>query len=135
MAATVAMAMGMGTTAVVTPISAAQTLQMLQKPASEVTSYYEELSPADEQAFYEGQKVAAGSGDLLDSEFGVGWCIDYRLDIPRTDPGSYEVRKLTGRSGNHGDSLAIDPDIQKAAIAVTKKMIADNKAGNAAAVN
>ena len=129
MAATIAMTMGLGATTVVAPDAGAQTLQLLQSPSAEVVQQYEELSPEDEKSFHEGQANATGGNGLLNSEFGLGWCIDNRLATPTTDSGSYEVRKLTGQSGNYGNSLSIDSDIEKAAIAVTKKMIEDYKAG------
>ena len=129
MAATIAMTMGLGATTVVAPDAGAQTLQLLKSPSAEVVQQYDKLSQEDEKSFHDGQANAKGGSGLLNSEFGLGWCIDNRLALPTTDSGSYEVRKLTGQSGNYGNSLSIDPDIEKAAIAVTKKMIEDYKAG------
>lgn len=116
MAATVAMAMGMGTTTVVAPQAIADDVQriLVGNSADDVMGAYEKLPAADLQKLPNGQVQAV-------------WCIDY---ANRGVPNDMEVRKLTGQSGAYGTDLSIDPDIQKAAINVTKELIKAHKAGD-----
>ena len=59
---------------------------------------------------------------------GPGWCIDLEKPQPNLDTRGYELRKLGGMSGLYGfngfnGSLGIHPDIEKAAISLTKSML------------
>lgn len=116
MAATVAMAMGLGATTVVAPQAIADDVQriLVGNSADDVMGAYEKLPAADLQKLPNGQVQAV-------------WCIDY---ANRGVPNDMEVRKLTGQSGAYGTDLTIDPDIQKAAINVTKELIKAHKAGD-----
>lgn len=116
MAATVAMTMGLGATTVVAPQAIADDVQriLVGNSADDVMGAYEKLPAADLQKLPNGQAQAA-------------WCIDY---ANRGLPENMELRKLTGQSGAYGTDLTIDPDIQKAAINVTKELIKAHKAGD-----
>ncbi|OHF40347.1 hypothetical protein [Corynebacterium sp. HMSC074A01] len=73
------------------------------------------------------------------TNYGPGWCIDIAQPAPRYD-SQYEVRKLDGMSGLvgynkvDGGTLKIDPDVQKAAVAGTKRMLTEYNNGNYAEV-
>ena len=116
MAATIAMTMTLGTTAVFAPQAMADDVQriLVGKSTDDVMGAYEKLPAADLQKLQNGQVQAV-------------WCIDYSN---RGVPENMEVRKLTGQSGAYGTDLTIDPDIEKAAINVTKELIKAHKAGD-----
>lgn len=92
---------------------------------------YERLSEQELRQYFSKareQQVSYNNTFLLPTSMGPGWCIDWGLDNPWNNASGYEVRKLTGASGRFGDGLAINPDIQLAAINVTKSLMADYKA-------
>gem|GEM_PF-3234935 len=127
MAATIAMTMGLGATTVVAPVSGAQTMALLQSDSQTVRAAYEPL-PDDvtqqtESSLLDRKNEENISVNLLGTGKGPGWCIDYAIPSPSNDPADYELRKLTGQSGNYGDSTSINADIETAAIHVTKQMI------------
>ena len=127
MAATIAMTMGLGATTVVAPVSGAQTMALLQSDSQTVRAAYEPL-PDDVKQQTEGSLLdrkneESISVNLLGTGKGPGWCIDYAIPSPSNNPADYELRKLTGQSGNYGDSTSINADIETAAIHVTKQMI------------
>lgn len=98
---------------------------------AQIVNAYQRLSEAELRQYYAAKKptnLDYGTF-LLPTDSGPGWCIDWGLDNPWNNvPGGYEVRKLTGASGRFGDGLRINPDIQLAAINVTKSLIADYQA-------
>ncbi|MBP3948407.1 hypothetical protein [Corynebacterium sp. Marseille-P3884] len=127
MAATIAMTMGLGATTVVAPDAGAQTLQLLQSKSPEVRAAYEPL-PDDVKQQTEEALLARNNEEnrgvnLLGSGKGPGWCIDFAIPSPSNNPADYELRKLTGQSGNYGDSISINEDIETAAIHVAKMMV------------
>ena len=127
MAATVAMAMGLGATTVVAPGAGAQTMQLLNSSSSTVRAAYEPLPDDIKQQTEEAMLARANeqnnSMNLLATGKGPGWCVDYAIPSPSLNPADYELRKLTGQSGNYGDSTSINADIETAAIHVAKQMV------------
>ena len=104
-----------------------------------ITSQYSALDSADQHvalAYNATQKVNRAM-EMMDTVYGPGWCIDRHLDVPFDDT-QYDVRKLDGTSGfygfnyDYGGDLKIHPDIQKAAINLTKSMLDSYYAGQEA---
>ena len=104
-----------------------------------ITSQYSQLASNVEQAVIDyNQDQAWDDNAKLSGQYwtplGPGWCIDAHLDTPKSNT-AYEVRKLDGTSGFYGfngdmgGDLKIDPDIQRAAINLTKLMLTDVKQG------
>ena len=93
MAATIAMTMTLGTTAVFAPQAMADDVQriLVGKSTDDVMGAYEKLPAADLQKLQNGQVQAV-------------WCIDYSN---RGVPENMEVRKLTGQSGAYGTDLTL----------------------------
>ena len=102
-----------------------------------ITSQYSQLTDDDRSAAvkYNQTKTVNREMNMMDTTFGPGWCIDAHLPVPQGDT-QYEVRKLDGTSGfygfngNLGGDLNIHPDIEKAAINLTKSMLDSYNAGN-----
>lgn len=103
-----------------------------------VTSRYTPLSYDSELAArqYNLKQTLRQDMGQLPTKFGPGWCIDAALPEPQ-DQTQYQVRRLDGTSGLYGFNLAtggdlkIHPDIEKAAINLTKLMLDDYYAGRA----
>ena len=103
-----------------------------------ITSQYSALDGADQQVALEYNKTQTVNRamEMMDTVYGPGWCIDRHLDVPADDT-LYDVRKLDGTSGfygfngDYGGNLRIHPDIQKAAINLTKSMLDSYYAGDA----
>lgn len=101
-----------------------------------VTSEYSALPSDANKAALQYNKGAKLKGrmDMLQTQYGPGWCIDAALPGPSLDT-QYEVRKLDGVSGLYGFNLVsggsfdIHPDIEKASISLTKLMLDDYYAG------
>lgn len=104
-----------------------------------ITNQYSSLSDYEmQQAVQYNQQFRINTQmrnmDLLNTTFGPGWCIDANLQVPQWNT-QYEVRKLDGTSGFYGfngnleGDLNIHPDIERAAIHLTKLMLDDYKAG------
>ena len=102
----------------------------------QVTSEYKALPSDATQAALQYNKTQKLDRrmDLLPTQYGPGWCIDAALPGP-TDQTNYQVRQLSGVSGLYGFNLvsggdySINPDIEKAAINLTKLMLDDYYAG------
>ncbi|WP_408911184.1 hypothetical protein ACKFRZ_00145 [Corynebacterium gottingense] len=126
MAALISTAVVAGGTVVATPSAHADIA---------VTSKYSQL-PADEQQaavqFNSNIRYQQGAFNqahlMYANNFGPGWCIDFAQPAPQQD-SPYVVRKLDGVSGlygyngEQGGNLEINPDIERAAIAGTKRML------------
>ena len=103
-----------------------------------VTQEYTALQQDHRQAAvqYNKTRTVNRNMDLLQTNFGPGWCIDAALPEPKSNT-QYEVRKLDGTSGLYGFNLttggdySINPDIQRAAINLTKLMLDDYYANRA----
>ena len=106
-----------------------------------ITSQYSALDNIDQQAAldYNATQTVNREMNMMATNLGPGWCIDAHLDVPY-DNTLFDVRKLDGTSGfygfngNYGGDLRIHPDIQRAAISLTKSMLTDYYKGNAAEV-
>ena len=104
-----------------------------------ITSQYSALDSADQHAAlaYNATQKVNRAMEMMDTVYGPGWCIDRHLDVPFDDT-QYDVRKLDGTSGfygfnyDYGGDLKIHPDIQKAAINLTKSMLDSYYAGQEA---
>ena len=102
----------------------------------QVTSEYKALPSDATQAALQYNKTQKLDRrmDLLPTQYGPGWCIDAALPAPE-DYTNYQVRQLSGVSGLYGFNLvsggdySINPDIEKAAINLTKLMLDDYYAG------
>ena len=107
----------------------------------QVTSEYKALPSDATQAALQYNKTQKLDRrmDLLPTQYGPGWCIDAALPAPE-DYTNYQVRQLSGVSGLYGFNLvsggdySINPDIEKAAINLTKLMLDDYYAGRTEAV-
>ena len=101
-----------------------------------ITNMYSALDSTDYSAAVEYNKTQSVNRDmdLMTTMYGPGWCVDAHLEVPQ-DSTQFDVRKLDGTSGFYGfngdpDSGArIHPDIQKAAISLTKSMLDSYYAG------
>jgi len=102
-----------------------------------ITSQYSAVDSTAEQAALQFSREFAGDhqANLLPTQYGAGWCID--LDIPSPAmTTAYDVRRLDGTSGLYGfngdftGDLKIHPDIEKAAISLTKVLISTYNEGN-----
>ncbi|MGV0343926.1 hypothetical protein ACUY3P_06325 [Corynebacterium lehmanniae] len=106
-----------------------------------VTSEYNALPSDATQAAVQYNKTQKlkGNMDMLPTQYGPGWCIDAALPAPQ-DQTNLQVRQLSGVSGLYGFNLvtggdySINPDIEKAAINLTKLMLDDYYAGRTEAV-
>ena len=95
-----------------------------------ITNMYSALDNVDNGAALEYNKKQSvdRSVDLMSTVYGPGWCIDAHLDVPQSNT-AYDIRKLDGTSGFYGfngdpnSGARIHPDIQKAAINLTKSML------------
>lgn len=101
-----------------------------------ITNAYSALDQGDYDAALQYNKTLKvnRSMDLMTTAYGPGWCIDAHLDVPQHYT-QFDVRRLDGTSGfygfngNMGGDLNIHPDIEKAAINLTKTMLDSYYAG------
>ena len=101
-----------------------------------ITNMYSALDSADYSAAlqYNKTRQVNRTMDMMSTTFGPGWCIDAHLPVPESYT-QYDVRQLDGTSGfygfnsNMGGDFRIHPDIQKAAISLTKSMLDSYYAG------
>ena len=101
-----------------------------------ITNVYSALDQGDYDAAlkYNKTQQVNRNMDLMTTMFGPGWCIDAHLDVPQYYT-QFDVRRLDGTSGfygfngNMGGDLSIHPDIEKAAINLTKTMLDSYYAG------
>ena len=131
MTALVSVATATGSLAVVAPNASA---------ASVADSYitlnsYQSLPDSDLHNFLQAQQknmhLRDASTNLLPTEYGPGWCIDWGLDNPWSNTSAgYEVRKLTGASGRYGTGKGIAEGVRYAAINVVSKLTEDWQAYN-----
>lgn len=130
MATVVSTAVAFGGAAVVAPAADADI---------RITSQYSQLSDDATQAAisYNKTRTLRQDGGQLQTAYGPGWCIDAALDEPQMHT-SYQVRRLDGASGLYGfnpitgGNPKIDPELEQAAINVTKLMIDDYNANKMA---
>ena len=103
-----------------------------------ITSQYSPLDQADldaAKAYNKQFRADHATFGNFNTAYGAGWCIDENLPVPQVDT-LFDVRKLDGTSGYYGfngdlgGDLRIHPDIQKAAINLTKLMLTEYKRGN-----
>lgn len=106
-----------------------------------VTAEYDRLSPEVEQQVRQEQalwkeRIPHGTNalDLLATQYGPGWCIDWGVDNPWNNPSGYEYRKLTGQSGRYGEGNRINKDVEKGAINLMRSVMEDQKRGDTASV-
>ena len=127
-----------GTVAVVAPDASAATAA-----DSYITvSAYKPLPDSDLHSFLQEQQrishLRDASTNLLPTEYGPGWCIDWGLSNPWDNiSAGYEVRQLTGQSGRYGTGDGIAEEVRYAAINVVKKLTEDwnaYKSGDASKV-
>ncbi|OIR43655.1 hypothetical protein BJP07_06645 [Corynebacterium sp. NML130628] len=107
-----------------------------------VTSQYEQLDPATLQQVKQEQALWAKKyprdidkdTDLLATQYGPGWCIDWGIGNPWDNPSGYSYRKLTGKSGHFGVGEGINKDVEKGAINLMQAVLKDQREGNFAGV-
>lgn len=102
-----------------------------------VTSAYKELSPEElaqvKQEQREWAKLSKSDmkkSDLLQTQYGPGWCIDWGIANPWDNPSGYSYRKLTGASGQYGHGGSINKDVEKGAINLMQAIMKDQRSGN-----
>ena len=98
-------------------------------------SAYKPLPDSDMHAYLQAQNKNMSLRDagtnLLPTEYGPGWCIDWGLSNPWDNvKAGYEVRQLTGASGRYGTGDGIADEVRYAAINVVSKLMEDWQAYN-----
>lgn len=124
MAATVAMTMTLGTTAVVAPQASAQ-IQGAVKDVMFPFMAYEQVPNSlqvvrDNRSHPNDFASDYATWQLIGTGLGPGWCID------TANLGKFEnlqLRKLTGQSGAYGGTSKLHSDIRIAAINATREML------------
>ncbi|WP_141757764.1 hypothetical protein [Corynebacterium sp. HMSC071B10] len=126
MAALISGVLATGTTAVIVPEASAADQMIVEA--------YQRLDEASLRQFeIEQSKLAkrypkwTQPVQVLSTNQGPGWCIDWGIDSSWNNPDGFEVRKLTGQSGRVGQGYAIDENIRIASITLTKQMLTDFK--------
>lgn len=114
----------LGTVAAVAPSASAA---VGDDPYMTVNAY--QKLDRDELAQYMNAPKSKGddwSINLLPTNLGPGWCVDWGLGNGWKDPSAgYEPRKLTGASGRVGDGYEISENVRLGAINTVKKLQAD----------